>query len=147
MGRILQSGETLFAIAVAAVGVIVVTIGAGYPIGDLAEPGPGVFPAALGLLLTVLGLGIAISGADQPAASARLPLRPLVFVGGAILVWAAVVEQLGFVPATVALVGISAFAERRIRPVAIASLAIVLSVGGIAAFIYGFRMPFEAFRW
>jgi hypothetical protein len=93
-----------------------------------------------------LGLAI-VSGDRMPASGASLRFRPMVFVCAAILAWALLVERLGFVPATLTLVALSACAERRIRPMPIAILAAVLCVGGIAAFVYGFRMPFEAFRW
>jgi peptidoglycan/LPS O-acetylase OafA/YrhL len=136
----------VFALGVVLAGAAVIVIGSGYSMGAMSEPGPGLFPVVLGSLLVALGLAI-VSGDEMPGSGAVLRFRPMVFVCAAILAWALLVERLGFVPATLALVALSACAERRIRPMPIAILAVVLCVGGLAAFVYGFRMPFEAFRW
>ena len=143
----LGSGERLFALAIAAVGLIVTVVGAGYPMGATNDPGPGIFPVALGVILILIAIGIALTGGDDTGIGARLKIRPLASVVGAILAWALLVDPIGFIPATIVLVVLSALSEPRFRTLHTTVLALALSLGGYAIFVYGFRMPFDAFGW
>ena len=68
-----------------------------------------------------------------------------ILAGG--LAFTYLVEPLGLVPATVALVGFAALAERHVRPLRTAILAVALSALAVTVFSWGLGIPVPAFRW
>jgi hypothetical protein len=74
-----------------------------------------------------------------------LRLRPLVFVSLGIFAWALALIPFGLVPATAALIAISALATRPFRPVSTAALCVALSAAGYLVFIWGLGMPLTLF--
>ncbi|RAI02218.1 tripartite tricarboxylate transporter TctB family protein [Acuticoccus sediminis] len=132
-------------LVIAAVGVAAMIVARDYPFGTVVRMGPGFVPIMLGALLVVLGLGAAFLGRGLPAVSLDLHLRPAVLILGGILVWVVLVDWLGFVPATFALVAISAQAERDIKLHETAALAAGLTLVGYVLFIRGLQIPIAAF--
>src|SRR5690606_12482749 len=75
--------------------------------GQLAQIGPGFFPATLaGILLAMSVVGVVIEWRKtrSPGSSApiRLDWRPLIFISLSIFVFAMLVRRVGLVPASVA---------------------------------------------
>ena len=69
-----RRGEVAVGLALAGLGIAVAVLAAGMPGGTLALPGPGFAPAAVGVLLAIVGLGCAIR-ALVPTDAPDAPLR------------------------------------------------------------------------
>jgi putative tricarboxylic transport membrane protein len=104
--------------------------------GTVTQPGPGFFPAALAtalllVSLALLGAAKAPGGAEPADAFTTMPPRPwaLIATVGALAVYVALFERLGFVLATAALLAFLVAAVARYRlPVALgAAVAVALA--------------------
>ncbi len=151
-------GAFLPGLAVVAVGVFVAVIAAGYPLGSAFRPGPGFFPLAIGGLLVGLGLVVIaerlLRGAQrvQPdddgggdVDNSSRAWRALAATTLGMLAFALLLERLGFVPATVALVVLAAFGEPRRNWLVVAGIAGFMSLFGTIVFIWGLGMPLDPF--
>lgn len=127
------------------VGLAAALIAGDYAFGTVVRMGPGFVPIMLGVLLVVFGLVAAWQGRRLPRVALDLRLRPFAFILGGIVVWVALIDRAGFVPSTLALVGISSLAEREIEPLETAALALGVTVVGYLIFIYGIGIPIAAF--
>jgi hypothetical protein len=114
-----------------ALGLAVLWIGHGYPIGSSARMGPGYFPAALGALLTLFGMAsVARSFVRAGEPIAPFAWRPLLLVLGSVVVFGLLVNGVGALIALPVLVVIAALASRYSRLDATSVAALV----GIVAF-------------
>jgi hypothetical protein len=111
-------------------------------LGTSMRMGPGYLPTALSCLLLAVGLAMTARGlfASGPPLE-RWYLRPLVFVLGAVLLFALGIEKLGLFLAIVALVVVAAPAtpESRWYEVVVAALALAAFSTGL--FIYALGLP------
>lgn len=124
-----------------------------YGIGSLTEMGAGFFPAALGCLLALLGLGIALgAGRIQEPVDAE-PLAPewrgwlcIILSIVAFIVFGA---HLGLLPATFAIVFIAALGDRRNTLLSAALLAAGVSLLCVVLFWWALRvqMPLLIWNW
>jgi hypothetical protein len=124
-----------------------------YNIGSLARMGPGMFPAILGVLLVLLGLIIARMAAAPAAADDDAEDEPPpdwrgwgCIIGG-LMAFILVGKYGGLVPATFALVFISAMGDRQHTPRSAALLAAGVTVLGVAVFSWALQLQFPLFRW
>ncbi len=116
----------------------------GYRIGTPARMGPGFFPTVLGGILAALGLSLSIpalirDGEPLP----RLGLRPLFTVLIAIVVFALLLQPLGFVLSAVVLVLMSGFADPELRPAESVGLALLLTAFSVVIFVVLLGLPFN----
>lgn len=133
MGRRLTL-ETLFAAALAVVGVAVAAIAWGYGLGTLARPGPGLYPCFVGFAIALFALTTLVAEARDAGERARLDragARRLVLMSAIFVFWIAAMPALGYVVVT--LIATYAFArtlalEGQVKPLALAA--------GTALFIY-----------
>lgn len=125
----------------------------GYRIGTAREMGPGYFPLALGILLTIIGATLVIRamprdgrvetdwlapwklGADQ--------FRSLALITLAIVLFGALLKPLGLILAIMLLVTVSSFAGTQVRPVRVVATAVMLTVLSYAIFVkaIGLHLP------
>jgi putative tricarboxylic transport membrane protein len=117
-------------------GIFLVTLGAlgyfgafGLPFGTLSGIGSGLLPKVMALLVAVFGvlllvqsLLVAGSGLDQWA------VRGIVFVLGAVLVFAMTVRPLGLLVAGPLAVIVSALADKDTRPVEVIIFSVVMTL-------------------
>lgn len=138
-------------IMVAAFGVLAIWEGLRHPIGTLTGMGPGFLPIVIGIVLLSLAAAVAIESrfVDQAEATetAVPSTRAALAILGALLAFAFVVGRYGVVPATFALVLISAFAQPRLKLFVPLAVATILSLIAVLVFIQGFGMSMRAFRW
>ncbi|MDP2779618.1 tripartite tricarboxylate transporter TctB family protein [Devosia sp.] len=134
-------GSVGVSLAIATLGLYAVVVGSGYRMGELTRMGPGFFPVIIGTAVIVLALAAAFESRGENEERMALRLAPIVWVGTAILAWLLLVQSLGLVVATFALVGLSALAKPPIRPVSILVLGGALSLSGYLVFIWGLGMP------
>jgi Tripartite tricarboxylate transporter TctB family len=113
-----------------------------YPIGSAVRMGPGYFPVVLSWLLIGFGVVIAARGVlthGEPLA--RWYWRPLVMVLLSFLVFAALIDRAGLAIAGILsiLVGAYGGADFRLREAIV--LAVGLTIGAVALFVYALSLP------
>lgn len=136
-------GVALMAIGAAATAHALATL----PVGTVARMGPGLFPAALGVLLAAFGVGTLLSGLRQAGAKPELHPRSLVTVLLAILAFALLVRPFGMAPAVIVLTLIATTADGRLSAAKAASLAAGLAVVAVLVFKVGLGLPVAIVAW
>ncbi len=125
-------------------GLCALVVGHDYPMGTAVRMGAGYFPFVLGLLLVLLGAAVCIRSLVVTGPKLdRIHLRPLLLVLGAIGAFAATVDTIGLVAATIlmTLIGAAASPESRwIEVIVLTGVLLGLSVG---VFAYGLGLPFK----
>lgn len=138
------------------VGLIAVGLGAAmaslrYGIGSLTDMGAGFFPAALGGLLALLGLGIALGAgrAQEPVDAAPLALewRGWLCIISSIVAFIVIGAHFGLLPATFAIVFISALGDRRNTVRRAALLASGISLLSVVLFWWALRVQMPLLLW
>lgn len=133
------------------VGAAIAVVASTYPQGTLLRPGPGFFPLVIGVLLSLLGLGVLgearrSDGATSPEdAPDPFPWCAVLCTCGAVLVFALTVEWIGFVPASCLLIAITAFAEPERSWIRLGLIALLMAMFGTLIFIWGLGLPLNAF--
>ena len=137
-------------------GVILLSIGVAVtiyatnalPMGRIQRMGPGLFPAALGVILAGFGLAIAVPAFFRPGSAwERIDWRPGICVTAGIAAFALSVSALGMIPAAILLILIAHFAETRLKPVGLAGMLIVLPGLAYLIFRVGLDLPVPMLRW
>lgn len=125
------------------IGAFVVVEASGYSLGTVARMGPGFVPVALGALVAIVGVLIALVQDDGDEDAPAAPWLPAVFVSAAVLAFALLIDRAGLIAATGALVFISGLAdkERSWRGLAILFVVLVAAVYLIFGKVVG--IPFE----
>lgn len=124
-----------------------------YTLGSLARMGPGLFPAILGVLLVLLGLIIARMAyspmvTEEDAEEIPPPeWRGWGCIIGGLMTFILLGKYGGLVPATFALVFISAMGDREHTPRSAALLAVGVTILGVAVFSWALQLQFPLFRW
>ncbi len=116
----------------------------GYSLGSALRMGPGYFPTVLGALLA--GLGFVIVGRSLVLKGPRITgftARPLILVLAAVVAFGLLLEPLGLIAATVALVAISSFAGSAFRWREVVILCVALLALALGLFVYGLGLPLK----
>lgn len=117
-------------------------------IGSVQRMGPGLFPAALGVILAGFGLAIGIPAFFRQGTQwDEIDWRPVFSVTACIAAFALTIHAMGMVPAAIVLVLIAHLAETEIKPRGLLGMLIVLP--GLAYLIFGvgLGLPIPMFRW
>ncbi|SAL68633.1 Tripartite tricarboxylate transporter TctB family protein [Caballeronia udeis] len=133
-------------------GIAAMVQGSTYRIGSLAQMEAGFFPVALGAILALLGFAIvcragrarAVSSNAQPqAVDCRGPLCILLGMASFVVVgtWG------GLLPATFALVFISALGDRQSRVKHVLMLAALICTICVVVFWWALQLQFPLFSW
>ncbi len=137
-------------------GLLVSLIGAGavlqgvrYPLGTLANIGPGMFPTGIGALLALVGLVIAASGLNTwDDSENRAPdWRGWGCIICGTLAFAILGAYAGLVVATFALVFISALGDRKNTVLQAATLAVAMVVVSIVVFWWALQLQMPLLPW
>lgn len=114
-----------------------------YPMGSAVRMGPGYFPTILGSLLIILGAIICARSAvlDGPKIS-PVGFRPLLLILSAVMIYGFLLDRLGLIIATVALIVVSALGGHEFRIKEVAVLTAFLVALAVGAFYYGLGLPF-----
>lgn len=118
-----------------------------YEFGSLSRMGPGYFPVGLGLLLTLLGLAVAVPAFFRQGHSPTMEWKAFACVLGSLLLFAFALKPLGLVLATVLAVVLASLADRETR-----WKGRLLTAGGVALMTYlvfslGLRMILPIWPW
>lgn len=150
-------------------GFLILLLGAGafvlgsqYSIGSLRQMGPGFFPVSLGAILSLLGVALLVGARIASPAStggARVApsppteaptgfeLRGPIAIVLSLAVFAVIGEYGGLVPATFAIVFISAIGERKNTIKNALVLAVIMVVVSVAVFAWGLGVQIPLFRF
>ncbi len=118
-----------------------------YEVGTALRMGPGFFPLALGGVLVVLGIAIAVKGfvAGDGSEIGPVPWRAIVLLLGAILFFGFTVRDLGLVPALFVAVLLAALAGRSARVIPAVVTAVSLTVLSVLIFVYALQLRLDLF--
>lgn len=153
-------------------GALMILIGAGaaqqgitYSLGTLAAPGPGLFPGALGVLLMLVGLAIAVTGKRArtalPAASGsratggaaandpapRAEWRGWFCIVLSIVAFIVLGSHGGLVPASFAVAFIAALGDRDNTLLDACVLGVALAVVSVVVFWWLLQVQLPLFQW
>jgi Tripartite tricarboxylate transporter TctB family len=125
-----------------AIGVAFLVVARNYRFGTAARMGPGFFPIWLGGILAALGLALALPAIVHPGEplSAFRP-RPLLAILTGVIIFALLMQPLGFVAAALLLIVICGFADPELRLVESIGLAILLTAFSVAVFVMLLGLP------
>lgn len=141
--RDMIGGAVLFAGGAFVVGYAVTQ----YQLGSLARMGPGLFPAALGILLCLFGIALAIQALLRPGTLPSVKLRPLIFVLASILVFGLTIRRFGIAPAVVLLTLVASLADPRLSWPKAMLLAAGLAMLAVLIFNVALDIPIAAVIW
>lgn len=132
--------------ALVAIGLFAALHAQRYDIGELQEMGPGYFPTALGILLIILGLFVAIPAFFREGSPIKIEWKSLIWVLISIAIFALALPKAGLIIATVLSViaasipSKSSWKTRLILAVSIAALTYVV-------FLFGLGMVLPVWPW
>jgi len=116
-----------------------------YAMGTAVRMGPAYFPTMLGGVLAVLGLVIFVRSFASRF-ELRVPafaFRPLLLIGGAIVLFGLLLQPLGLVLATVALIVVGAYGGHEFRWKEVVILSVIMVAVAVGVFYYGLGLPFN----
>ncbi|MCA2012237.1 tripartite tricarboxylate transporter TctB family protein [Cereibacter sphaeroides] len=142
-------------------GALIMLFGAGMviwayqtlPMGSPRRMGPGMFPAGVGVLIALTGLGILGQSLWQRARQVAVDTKPdtnlraLIFISAALLAFGLMVGPFGMIPAIIALVCLCALSDRDGSLAATLVLCLTLPVAVYLIFKLGLGLPMAMIRW
>ena len=125
------------------IGALGIFLAQDYPMGTALRMGPGYFPIVLSGILILMGIYCLVQGLLKPE---RMPhnwsLRALIILPIAMALFGILMEHAGFIPALIVLVFISAAAGREFKFLEVLLMAVGLTAGSWALFIWGLGLPY-----
>jgi hypothetical protein len=125
--------------------------GSTYRIGTLSRMGPGYFPLALGVILACIGAVIFVMAGTgaPPVEKKKLPpeWKAWFYICISIVAFVVIGRYGGLVPATFAIVFISALADRKNTLVNAAWLSAVMVAIAVVVFWWALNLAIPLFRW
>jgi len=122
-----------------------------YPVGTLSRMGPGFFPVSLGAILALIGLIIIATAKSSIPAGEEVHLPPewrgWICIITSIFAFIVFGIYGGLLPATFAVVFISALGDRQNTVKQAFVLALAVTVVGVVIFWWALQMQFPLFRW
>ena len=132
-------------------GLGVVMQGRTYNVGTLSRMGPGFFPVALGTILALIGAAIALTakGSVPPGEEKHLApeWRGWICITLSIVAFVVLGKYGGLIPATFAIVFISAMGDRQNTVKSAFILAVAMVAICVAVFWWALKMQFPLFQW
>jgi len=121
--------------------------GTHYRIGEVSRMGPGMFPAALGVLLAVIGFFVALPAWFRRGTLPMPEFRPMFLVLASVIAFAVMVDWAGMVPAIFLLTGLAVLADNKLGVRSALVLAVVLSFSTWLIFRVGLGIQLRPFVW
>jgi hypothetical protein len=134
-------------------GLVMAVKGPSYKLGTLMHMGPGFLPTALGVILVLLGLMIAVVAIPAPESGDEriLPENPQWWGWSCILagpVMFIICGRLGgLIPATFACVFVSALGDRTATWRGTLGLSVAVTAFGVGLFSYVLHVPMPLLAW
>mgnify|MGYP003331164574 FL=1 len=127
------------------IGLFFTIVATQYPMGTAAKMGPGYFPFFLGILMTLLGLIVAIKALGAKAAIESIPKfnwRVIAQITGSVVLYGLLLPRLGFLIAVVVLVLVSASASKEFTWKGSLINAAFLVTFTYSVFVMGLKLQF-----
>lgn len=118
-----------------------------YDLGTPNQMGPGMFPAALGALLCLFGLLIIGQALITQSVFPPIRIRSPFFVLAGMAAFGLLIVPFGLIPAVLAVVVLSSFADNQLRPLGMAGLGVVMGIGSWLVFGVGLGLPVPMITW
>jgi len=132
--------------ALVALGLFAALYAQRYDIGELQEMGPGYFPTALGILLAILGLFIAIPAFFREGTTIHIEWKSLIWVLISIAVFAIALNKAGLIFATILSVlaaSVPSKSSWKTRGI----LALCIAAITYSVFLFGLGMVLPVWPW
>ena len=146
-----RTRDYLGGILMMALGLAAAGGGSSYRLGELSRMGPGYFPVALGILLALAGLAIAVTARFTRYEGEIDVLAPewrgWFCICASIVAFVALGKYGGLLPATFAIVFIAALGDRKNSIVSAAALALACVVVAVVVFRWALQLQFPLFQW
>jgi hypothetical protein len=129
-----------------AIGLFAALYAQRYDLGELQEMGPGYFPTALGVLLSILGLFIAIPAFFREGTAIDIEWKSLIWVLISLAVFAIALTKAGLIVATILSVLAAAVPSKsswKTRVILALSLAVIIYL----VFLFGLGMILPVWPW
>ena len=127
------------------IGLFFTIVATQYPMGTAAKMGPGYFPFFLGILMTLLGLIVAIKALGATAAIESIPKfnwRVIAQITGSVVLYGLLLPRMGFLIAVVVLVLVSASASKEFTWKGSLINAAFLVIFTYSVFVVGLKLQF-----
>lgn len=125
------------------IGAIAMCIARDYPMGSALRMGPGYFPNVLSGVIVLFGVTMLVQGVMKPErVEGNWSVRALCILPIATVVFGLLMEHAGFIPALIALIFVAAYAGTEFKFGEVLFLAIGLTIGSWALFIWGLGLPY-----
>ena len=130
-----------------ALGLAILVISWSYPVGSLTDMGPGYMPRIISIGLVAIGLGVLFSDLRGTVQTYDEPThwRALVFISAAVLIFVALIEPSGLIPAMFCAVAASKLANSRAGLVSIVIYSAAVTFAGWLLFIVALGLPLTLF--
>lgn len=124
-------------------GGLAVVLARDYPFGSTIRMGPGYFPTVLGFILLLFGVTVLARGIRSgERVKGEWGWKPLALITLSIVLFGALLDRVGMIPAAVATLVAAAAAGREFRLKEALILAVVMTALSVAVFIYGLKLPY-----
>jgi hypothetical protein len=125
------------------VGVTAVVLARNYTFGTALRMGPGFFPTVLGGFMILSGLYILANGLRSgDALEGSWPLRALIMLPLALVLFGVLIDRAGFVPAMLALIFGSGLAGSDFRLIEMVLFSIFLTALCAVVFVWALGLPY-----
>jgi hypothetical protein len=129
-----------------AAGALAMFLARNYTFGTALRMGPGYFPVVLGALLILFGLYILATGLrSSEMLTGSWSLRALIILPLSLVLFGALIESAGFVPAMLVLIFGSATASTEFRFLEVLLFSVFLTALCAAVFVYALGLPYPLF--
>ena len=139
--------QAVSGVVLVAFGLAILAISWDYYLGSLRDMGPGYMPRIMAVGLVVMGMGVLVSdlrGTDQ-GYEEPIHWRALVFITAAVLIFVALIEPAGLIPAMFCAVAASKLANSRASLLSIVIYSAVVTFAGWLLFIVALGLPLTVF--
>jgi hypothetical protein len=128
-------------------GAVAMWMARDYPFGSALRMGPGYFPTVLSGIMIVFGIYVVALGIrNNEKIAGNWSIRALIVLPLATVVFGWLMEEVGFIPAMLALIPLSAAAGKDFNWLEIVLLTIGLTIFCWAGFIYGLGLPYPLIK-
>ena len=144
--RLLDNKDFWAGALLAAIGVAAVVLARDYPFGTSLRMGPGYFPTVLGVLLALFGGYFLVrSLRASETLGTNWSLRALIGLTVSLILFGALIDRAGFVPALVVLIFGSAASSTEFKFGEVLLLTAILTVFAVVLFIWAIGLPYRLF--
>ena len=127
------------------IGLFFTIVATQYPMGTAAKMGPGYFPFFLGILMTILGLIVAVKALGAKAAIESIPKfnwKIIALITGSVILYGLLLATMGFIVAVFVLVFMSASASHEFHWKGTLINATFLIIFTYSVFVVGLKLQF-----